>query len=173
MFTFSELVRDNIIIKMSSRPNCGEGVDANMEHNIGRVKALFAAKGMYGSWDRLADISAAIDVIDSVKNSVAMSLDVSYSGRSHKTPDTSNLVWRIAHKARELKLNSSDPARAINVTVKASVDILSAGETVLKSSSLATFNKNRRDLLRGIQVIDEVDDMPPMELSLACDEHSD
>ncbi|KAJ7936329.1 hypothetical protein B0H13DRAFT_1589599, partial [Mycena leptocephala] len=83
-------------------------VDANMEHNIGRVKELFAAKGMYGSWDRLADISAAIDVIGRVKNNIAMSLDASCNGTSHKTPDTSNLVWRIARKARELKIKSFD-----------------------------------------------------------------
>ncbi|KAJ7448716.1 hypothetical protein FB451DRAFT_1411149 [Mycena latifolia] len=163
---FDELVRDNIIINMTGRPNRGEGVDANMEHNIGRVKELFAAKGMYGNWDRLADISAAIDVIDSVKNSVAMSLDASYNGSSHKTPDTSNLVWRIAHKAKELNLNGYDPTRNTNSLVKPSVDILSTGEAVLKSSSLATFNKNRKDLLKGIQVDEEADDLPPMALSL-------
>ncbi|KAJ7495741.1 hypothetical protein B0H11DRAFT_1716612, partial [Mycena galericulata] len=140
--SLSELVRDNMIFNMTGVSNRGEGVDANMEHNIGRVKELFAAKGMYGNWDRLADISAAIDVIDSVKRSVAMSLDASYQGTGHKTPDASNLVWRIAHKAKELKLNEYDPTRDINRVVKASVDILSAGKAVLKSASLATFNKN-------------------------------
>ncbi|KAJ7506367.1 hypothetical protein B0H11DRAFT_2219709 [Mycena galericulata] len=139
---FDELVRDNMI-------------------------DLFTAKGMYGSWERLADISAAIDVIGSVKNSIAMTLDASYSGKSHTHPDTSNLVWQIAHKARELKLNTYDPTRDVNDVVKASVDILSAGEAVLKSSSIATFNKNRKDLLRGIQVAEETDEMPPMELCLA------
>jgi hypothetical protein len=125
---------------------------------------LFCAKGMYGSWDRLADISAAIDVIDSVKNSIAMSLDASYSGTSHKTPDTSNLVWRIAHKARELNLNSYDSTRDNNAVTRASMDILSAGEAVLKSASLASFNKNRRELLKGIQVDEEEDDIPPVGL---------
>ncbi|KAJ7016532.1 hypothetical protein C8F04DRAFT_1342897 [Mycena alexandri] len=152
---FDDLVRDNIIINRTGVRGRGQGVDENMEHNIGRVKELFAAKGMYGSWDRLADISAAIDVIDSVKKSIAMSLDASYSGTGHTTPDTSNLVRRIANKARELKLNSFDSTRASNSTVKASVDILSAGEAVLKSASLATFNKNRRALLRGIPVEEE------------------
>ncbi|KAJ7241231.1 hypothetical protein B0H12DRAFT_1024303, partial [Mycena haematopus] len=168
-----ELVRDNMIVNMKGIPNRCEGVDANMEHNIGRVKELFAAKGMYGSWDPLADISAAIDVIDSVKNSIAMSLDASYNGRSHKTPHTSNLVWRIAHKARELGLNRFNPARDENSVVKASVDILSAGEAVLRSPSLATFNKNRKDLLKGIHVQEEEDEMPPMGLSLVRSEDDD
>ncbi|KAJ7128607.1 hypothetical protein C8R44DRAFT_579155, partial [Mycena epipterygia] len=119
---------------------------------------LFAAKWMYGSWDRLAEISAAIDVIDSVK--------ASYQGTSHKTPDTSNLVWRITYKAKELNLNTSSAARGVNEVVKALVDILSAGEAILKSSGLAIFNENRRDLLKGIQVEEEINDMPPMELSL-------
>ncbi|KAJ7460186.1 hypothetical protein FB451DRAFT_1270587, partial [Mycena latifolia] len=95
-----------------------------------------------------------------------MSLDASYNGSSHKTPDTSNLVWRIAHKAKELNLNGHDPTRNTTSLVKPSVDILSTGEAVLKSSSLATFNKNRKDLLKGIQVDEEADDLPPMALSL-------
>ncbi|KAJ7150361.1 hypothetical protein C8R46DRAFT_855134, partial [Mycena filopes] len=160
----SNLVRDNMIVRMTKGATRGEGVDANMEHNIGRVKELFAAKGMYGKWDRLADISAAIDVIESVKRNVAMSLDASYSGTGHKTPDTSNLVWRIAHKARELKLNGVNTARPNNTVVKASIDILTAGEHALKSASLTTFNKNRRDLLKGIQVAEEEDDLPPLGL---------
>ncbi|KAF7333999.1 hypothetical protein MVEN_02304500 [Mycena venus] len=95
-----------------------------------------------------------------------MSLDASYQGTGHKAPDTSNLVWRIAHKVKELKLNAYDPNRDANNVVKVSVDILSAGEAMLKSSSLATFNKNRKELLKGIHVEEEVDEMPPMGLSL-------
>ncbi|KAF8158782.1 hypothetical protein K438DRAFT_1620272, partial [Mycena galopus ATCC 62051] len=162
----SELVRDNIIINMTGGKNRCEGVDANMEHQIKRVKELFGAKGMYGSWDRLADISAAIDVIGSVKKSIAISLDASYNGTGHTAKDTSNLVWRIAHKARELNLNGTDLTRDINSVVKASVNIRAAGEAALKSSSLDTFNKNRKELLKGIQVDEEDDEMPPMGLSL-------
>ncbi|KAK7013155.1 hypothetical protein R3P38DRAFT_2640298 [Favolaschia claudopus] len=158
---FDEVVRDNMIVRMKG--NHCEGVDANMEHNIGRIKELFATKGMYGSWDRLADISAAIDVIDSVKKNAAMSLGASYQGSSHKTVDTSHLVWRVAHKARELSLNTFLATRDNNS--KPSVDILSAGEAVLKSASLATFNKNRRALLKGIMMEEEKDDLPAMNLS--------
>ncbi|KAF8208263.1 hypothetical protein K438DRAFT_1813697 [Mycena galopus ATCC 62051] len=140
---FSELVRDNIIINMTGGRDRCEGVDANMEHQIKHMKVcdsisytfglislrqeLFAAKGLYGSWDRLADISAAIDVIGSVKKSIAMSLDVSYNGTGHTKKDTSNLVWRIAHKAQELNLNGTDLTRDINSVVKASVNIRTAG----------------------------------------------
>ncbi|KAJ7777577.1 hypothetical protein DFH07DRAFT_1056413 [Mycena maculata] len=170
---FDELVRDNMIVKMTKTKNRCQGVDANIEHHIGRVKELFAAKGIYGGWERLADISAAIDVIDSVKKNIAMSMDASYSGSSHRTPDTSSLVWRIANKAKELKLNSLDVSRDSTHVGKASIDILSTGEAVLKSASLATFNKNRRALLKGIQVEEEVDDLPPMDLSLEHPQEED
>ncbi|KAF7334004.1 hypothetical protein MVEN_02305400 [Mycena venus] len=69
-----------------------------------------------------------------------MSLDASYQGTGHKAPDTSNLVWRIAHKAKELKLNAYDPNQDANNVVK--------------------------ELLKGIHVEEEVDEMPPMGLSL-------
>ncbi|KAJ7698417.1 hypothetical protein B0H17DRAFT_927554, partial [Mycena rosella] len=164
-----DLVRDNIIVNMTGVKNRGQGVDTNMEHHVGRVKELFAAKGLYANWERLADISAAIDVIDSVKKSIAMSLDASYSGTGHKTPDTSSLVWRIGGKARELGLNTFDARRENNRVVKASV----GGEAVLKSASLATFNKNRRDLLKGLEVEEERDDMPAVDLSLASPENGD
>ncbi|KAJ7658414.1 hypothetical protein B0H17DRAFT_1145634 [Mycena rosella] len=170
---FDDLVRDNIIVNMTGVKNRGQGVDTNMEHHVGRVKELFAAKGLYANWERLADISAAINVIDSVKKSIAMSLDTSYSGTGHKTPDTSSLVWRIAGKARELGLNTFDARRENNCVVKASVVILSMGEAVLKSASLATFNKNRHDLLKGLEVKEERDDMPAVDLSLASPENGD
>ncbi|KAJ7445337.1 hypothetical protein FB451DRAFT_973148, partial [Mycena latifolia] len=128
--------RDNMILKMSRGPGKGQGVDMNMEHNIGKIKELFARKGIYGSWDRLANISAAIDVLDSIQTSMAASLDASYSGTGHTQVDTADLVWRVARKARELDLNGT----RINQQ-KPTTDLLVAGEAALKSSSLATFNK--------------------------------
>ncbi|KAJ7272252.1 hypothetical protein C8J57DRAFT_1064453, partial [Mycena rebaudengoi] len=147
-------------------PGKCQGVDANMERNIGRVKALFTAKGNYGNWGQLADISAAIKVIDSVKSNIAMSLGASYSGKGHTQPDTSKLVWRIACKARELELGEYDSQRQNNTVTKPSIDILPTGEAVYKSSSIATFNKNRCSALNGEQIDEEADDIPPMDLSV-------
>ncbi|KAJ6579121.1 hypothetical protein DFH09DRAFT_866630, partial [Mycena vulgaris] len=159
---FDELVRDNMIFNMTGVRERGQGADHNMEHNIGQVKELFTAKGVYGSWERLANISAAIDVLDSIKTNVAISLQALYAGTSHKTPDTSDLVWRVARKTRELKLNRTQSGR----DGKAIPDLLIVGEAVLKSSTLATFNKKRRDLLKGIieHSEDDVDELPSIDL---------
>ncbi|KAJ7078343.1 hypothetical protein C8R44DRAFT_578793, partial [Mycena epipterygia] len=156
----SELVRDNMIFNMHGGKDKGQGVDMNMEHNIG--KELFVAKGVYGSWDRLANISAAIDVLDCVKSNIAISLEASYAGTGHTTPDTSDLVWRVARKAQELKLNISQPNRKGKTTL----DLLIVGEAALKSSTLATFNKKRRELLKGIILItdEDVDEIPTMDI---------
>jgi hypothetical protein len=62
------------------------------DHGIKRKQDLFARKGVYGSWDRLANISAAIDVLDSIQTSMTASLGASYSGTNHKDVDTSDLV---------------------------------------------------------------------------------
>jgi hypothetical protein len=70
MLSTSELVHDNMIFKMMPVRGRGQGVDMNIEHNIGKIKArhfppapdhshleqdLFASRGVYGSWDRLAE----------------------------------------------------------------------------------------------------------------------
>ncbi|KAJ7697337.1 hypothetical protein B0H17DRAFT_870215, partial [Mycena rosella] len=145
-----DLVRDNMIFNMLGIPGHGQGADMNMERNIGHVKQLFAARGMYGDWDRLANISAAIDVLTSVKSNVAISMDASYAGKSHKAVDTSDLVWRT-------KANRS---------AKTTTDIFSTGERLLKSSTIAMFNKNRRSLLKGIVPEPEEDELPLLDLAL-------
>ncbi|KAJ7803074.1 hypothetical protein B0H14DRAFT_2384908, partial [Mycena olivaceomarginata] len=170
----SELVRDNMIFNMSGGRDKGQGVDMNMEHNIGKIKALctyanidqelFASKGVYGGWDRLANISAAIDVLDSIKTSMAASLGASYNGTGHKDVDTSDLVWRVCRKARELDLNTAQVGRE----GKATPDLLAVGEAVLKSSTLSTFNKKRRELLKGIVLgtEEDIDDIPTIDITL-------
>ncbi|KAF7324360.1 hypothetical protein MSAN_02522500 [Mycena sanguinolenta] len=165
---FDELVRDNMVFKMNAgRDSKGQGVDMNIEQNIGKIKELFAAKGVYGSWDRLANISAAIDVLGSVKTNMAASMGASYNGIGHKDVDTSDLVWRVASKARELKLNVAQKNRE----GKPTPDLLVVGETVLKSSTLSTFNKKRRELLKGIISVTEedTDDIPTLDI-LVTDE---
>ncbi|KAJ7687389.1 hypothetical protein B0H17DRAFT_939480, partial [Mycena rosella] len=165
-----DLVRDNIIVNMTGSRFAADIMNFGWTNPL--RQELFAAKGLYANWERLADISAAITVIDSVKKSIAMSLDASYSGTGHKTPDTSSLVWRIAGKARELGLNTFDARGENNHVVKASVAFY-PWEAVLKSASLATFNKNHRNLLKGLEVEEERDDMSAVDLSLASPENGD
>ncbi|KAJ6536232.1 hypothetical protein B0H19DRAFT_383293 [Mycena capillaripes] len=157
-----------MIFNLSGGPGKGQGVDMNIEHNIGKIKELFAAKGVYGGWDRLANISAAIDVLDSIKTSIAASLGASYNGTGHKDVDTSDLVWRVARKACELNLNIPQVGRE----GKATPDLLVVGEAFLKSSTLATFNKKRRELFNGIISTSEedVDDIPAMDIVLNNEE---
>jgi hypothetical protein len=112
---------------------------------------------MYGDWARLANISAAIDVLASIKPNVVTLMKASYAGTSHKDVDTSDLV---SNKSRELQLNQTKSNR----TAKTTVDILVVGEHLRKSSTLATFNKNRRDLLKGIVAEEQEDDIPPLDL---------
>ncbi|KAJ7848020.1 hypothetical protein B0H14DRAFT_3453381 [Mycena olivaceomarginata] len=108
---------------------------------------LFTSKGVYGDWDRLANISAAIDILDSIKTSMAASLGASYNGTGHKDVDTSDLVGREG---------------------KATPDLLAVGEAVLKSSTLSTFNKKRRELLKGIVLgtEEDIDDIPTIDITL-------
>ncbi|KAF7343538.1 hypothetical protein MSAN_01974300 [Mycena sanguinolenta] len=184
MLSPSELVRDNMIFNMSGGKSKGQGVDMNLEHNIGKIKArnfpgcgydsnleqeLFASKGVYGRWDRLANISAAIDVLDAIKTSMAASLGASYCGTGHKDVDTSDLVWRVARKAGEIHLNVSQ----LNRQAKATPDLLLVGEAALKSSSLGTFNKKRGELLKGIisTTEEDTDDIPTSDI--VVEEHSE
>lgn len=121
---------------------------------------------MYGSWDRLANISASIDILDHIHEKVSTSLTDSYRGTTHTDPDTSDLVWRVANKAKELNLSKFQKGREGNDLMKPTVDILAAGERLLKSSTLATFNKKVRSLVSGIVIDEEIDDIPPMDLDV-------
>jgi hypothetical protein len=57
-------------------------------------------------WDCLANISASIDILDQVQQNIAISLKAPYSRTTHTTPNTSAVVWTVANKAHELKLNT-------------------------------------------------------------------
>ena len=148
-------------------------IDINMEHLIGQLKVRFlficsniltlvqdllSAKGLESTWDRLGDISAAIDYLNKIKKKVSSTLS-SYQRSTHTTPDTSHLVWRVADKIRDEDLQVFREKRLGNSKVKAVVDILATGEAKLKFSSLATFNKK-------ISAKDEQDAIPQSQLSI-------
>jgi hypothetical protein len=173
-----------MIITKTGVPGKGMGVDMNIEHCIDKTKVriphlttksnklthifkgMFVAKGIYADWDRLSNISAAIDVLDEVQKNVSLSLDTSYKGTTHTTPDTSDLVWRVANKACELKLNEFQANREGNSSVKETVDTLASGERLLKSATIATFNKKLKSLISGMIMEDETDDIPPLDLEI-------
>ncbi|KAJ7677145.1 hypothetical protein B0H14DRAFT_3177829 [Mycena olivaceomarginata] len=97
---FSDIMRDNMIICLSGLgPGHCMPMDMNIEHLIGYLKNLLQAKGMSSTWDRLGNISAAIVHLQRVKKKVAEALDGSYRNTGHTTPDTSEMVWRVANKA--------------------------------------------------------------------------
>jgi Family of unknown function (DUF6589) len=139
-------------------------------HNF--VQKLFASKGMYADWERLGNISAAIDVLQDVKENVTISLDTSYRGSTHKAPDTSALVWRVANKVAEHGLHKFQGGREGNDVVKLTPDLLAIGQQRLKSSTLATFNKKVRSLIDGEIIEDEVDELPTVEFGSTMEDES-
>jgi hypothetical protein len=72
---------------------------------------FFVAKGLHSSWDKLGDISAAVLQLQNVKKQVTKALGASYEGKTHTTPDTSMLVWKVANKVRELVLSKYQPGQ--------------------------------------------------------------
>ena len=126
---------------------------------------MLSAKGLESTWDRLGDISAAIDYLNKIKKKVS-SATSSYQRSSHTTPDTSQLVWRVADNIRDKELQIFTEKRLGNSKVKAAVDILTTGEAKLKSSSLATFNKKISAMVKGRAYDDEQDVIPQTNLSI-------
>lgn len=109
-------------------------------------QSLFAAKGIYSNWDRLGNISAGINYLQLVKKQVTTSLKSGYRGSTHTNVDTSALVWWVANKSAELKLQCKVKRREGNSTAQPRVDILTHGFRKFQSSSLATFNKKLEDM---------------------------
>ena len=127
---------------------------------------MLSAKGLESTWDRLGNISAAIDYLNKIKKKVSSALSSSYQRSTHTTPDTSHLVWRVADKIRDEELQAFRQKRFGNSKVKAVVDILATGEAKLKSSSLATFNKKISAMVKGHAYEDEEDGIPQTQLSI-------
>jgi aspartyl/asparaginyl beta-hydroxylase (cupin superfamily) len=134
---------------------------------------LLTAKGLESTWDRLGDISAAIDYLNKIKKKVSSALSSSYQRSTHTTPDTSHLVWRVADKIRDEELQVFREKRVGNSKVKGVVDVLATGEAKLKSSSLTAFNKKISAMVKGHVYEDEQDVIPQTQLSMGGSEPSD
>ena len=171
-----------MLVNISGLDGHSMAIDINMEHLIGQLKVSFlfilaictiiltlvqellSAKGLESTWDRLGDISAAIDYLNKIKKKVSSALSSSYQRSTHTTPDTSHLVWRVADKIRDEELQVYRERRTGNSKVKEVVDILATGEAKLKSSSLATFNKKISTMVKGHAYEDEQDGIPQIQL---------
>lgn len=155
-------------------------MDLNIEHLIGDLKVcdtiqlevtsiylrhlfyfkeLFAAKGIYANWDRLGNISACVNHLQSIKKQVCKSVKASYQGSTHSDSDTSILVWRIANKTCELKLQIKLTERNVIKEVKPITDLRNTGRQKFESASLATFNKKIQELKAGNSGEREIDDI--------------
>jgi hypothetical protein len=130
---------------------------------------LFTTKGLYSSWERLGNISAIVEFLQNIKKQMGASLGAPYTSRTHKTPDTSDAVWKVANKIKDLALHKYKPGREGNDDAKPVANILLLGEERLKSSTLAKFNKKVRRLHDGYAVAAEVDDIPEMGIVVELD----
>ncbi|KAF7358963.1 hypothetical protein MSAN_01236700 [Mycena sanguinolenta] len=142
---FGDIMRDNMIIRLS-QGHCMP-MDLNIEHLIGYLKTLLQAKGMTSTWDRLGNISAAIVHLQRVKKKVAEALNGAYRNTSHTTPDTSQMVFRVANKAASERLQQFAKKK-------------------INSSTLKTFNKKLTAMIEGHSFEEEEDECPAAMLTL-------
>ncbi|KAF9486496.1 hypothetical protein BDN70DRAFT_777465, partial [Pholiota conissans] len=133
------VMRDIMLVNVSGLEGHSMAIDMNIEHNIGYIKTLFAGKGLYGNWDKLANVSAAVNYLQLIKKRVVSSLGSGYQGSTHKEPNTKPLVQLVATRARELKLQEYVEAR--ETQSKSVPDLHRIGYQKFEASSLAMFNK--------------------------------
>lgn len=114
---------------------------------------------MYSNWERLGNISAAINHLQNIKKQVFESMETSYHGSTHTKANTAHLVWRIANKSLELKLQCKIIGRENSSHTKLSPELRALGRQKFKSSSLATFNKKIEEFKQGLPVSNEVDEI--------------
>ena len=135
---------------------------------------FFVAKGLRSSWDTLGDISGAVLHLQAVKKQLTKALGASYDGKTHSTPDTSMLVWKVANKVRELVLSKYQPGRKGNDKQRSVTNLINVGERKLLSSSLETFNKKLACMKAGnvdeIAEMIEEDEIPGIQLTIEFDD---
>ena len=87
-------------------------------------------------------------------------MQTNYQGLTHKNPNTSKLVWRIANKAQDLQLQEFMLNWEGNASCHAIPDLRAFGRERLASSSLVMFNKKIQELIVGKDIVDEHNDLP-------------
>jgi hypothetical protein len=103
---------------------------------------------LYASWDRLGDISVALNSLKGVKKQMGDALKASYHSSTHTTPDTSSSIKKVAMKIQELNLHKFEPERRGDAG-KLIVNTQISGMKKLTSSTLATFNKKVHGIIAG------------------------
>ena len=96
-----------------------------------------------------------------------------YQESTHTKLDTHELVWRIANKACDLRLQHHSPNWEGNSPGKLVPDLRALGREKFASSSLDTFNKKIRELISGKVTIDEADGLPPLNFDSAFENDDD
>ena len=137
------------------------------------MKGLLQAKGLQSTWDRLGNISAAVDILKKLKKQVASTMKTAYQGTTHKDPNIDHLVWRVAKKVYEEKLHLYTEDQIGNMKTKAVTNILFVGGEKLKSSSLNTFNRKIRAMAEGWQYDEEIDSLPQNTLAINLEDDED
>ncbi|KAH9160733.1 hypothetical protein EDB89DRAFT_1885651 [Lactarius sanguifluus] len=170
---FADIMRDNMLVNVSGLTGHAMPIDLNIEHLIGELKKLLQAKGLKSTWDRLGNISAAIDIIKKLKKRVSVAMKTAYQGTTHTDPKTDHLVWRVSKKVREEQLHMYTEDRPGNAKAKAVPDILAMGEVKLLSSSLNTFNRKFCAMAEGRGYDEELDSLPQMALAVDPDGNND
>lgn len=107
-------------------------------------------------------------------------MKTAYQGRTHTTPKTDHLVWRIANNVHKEKLHLYKEDRIGNKNAELIPDIVYLGRSKLISSSLKTFNHKIRAMVEGREYDEdpEVDSLPQNPItvnseSLVRDEYSE
>ncbi|KAJ7589275.1 hypothetical protein C8J56DRAFT_784272, partial [Mycena floridula] len=150
------IMRDNMIVCISGQ---NMAIDMNIEHLIGYVKKLYAGKGIHAGWEHLGHISACIKHLMALKSQVGKEMEVAHQGKSHTTPDTSALVWRVFDNLAATKLQNFLPTWAGNSQSTAFTDLHFKGHQQLLSASLATFNKKMTAIKQGMSFDPELDEI--------------
>ncbi|RXW23948.1 hypothetical protein EST38_g1908 [Candolleomyces aberdarensis] len=158
----ADIMCDTMLINVSRLPGHAMGIDRNIEHLIGYLKALFAAKGFYGQWEQCGSISASIHNLMALEKRVAASLKLNYQGSTHSAVDTRDVVLHMESKAKELKLQEIVPGQE----GKLRPDLRVLGHRKMESMGLPNFNKRIEGMCSGIpaSVELEVDEISPLDL---------
>jgi hypothetical protein len=86
------------------------------------------------------------------------------------TPDTSHLVWKVAHKVKETKLHDQNPHREGNNTANAVKNLPCSGGATLEHATVATFNRSVQAFVFGIDTLQEADELEPPDFSFESSE---
>ncbi|KAL0563513.1 hypothetical protein V5O48_018552 [Marasmius crinis-equi] len=167
---FGIIVLENLLVNLEGHDDSFLGVDMNIEHIINEVKKLYAAKGIYASWDRLGDLSAAIRSLIAIKKSMRSMMETAYQKKEHTDADTTASVWKVVDAIEEYGLLKFNPDRKVDVEVKATPDLLSEGWDKVRKTTIPTYNKNmglfRGSNKDGVLEVEE-DELRPMNFAVA------